>query len=114
MNELKWTNGEPCERSSRFMRPPSEPIIPKEIIDNAAFMQALTCDEPETIHFAPLYRSENKRENMHNRMAERELISQIGRNPFLDDKESNYIVAQNTFMKPIATKFEQNKETNID
>ena len=42
------------------------------------------------------------------------MISQIGRNPFLDDKESNYIVAQNTFMKPIATKFEQNKETNID
>lgn len=116
--EWKWTNGDIVERSSRLMRPPYEsidPIISKEIIDNNAFVQALTCDEPESIHFAPLYRAENKREDMHNRMAEREMVAQVGRNPFLDvTKEHNYVndvIAQNQFLKPVATNMDKVSST---
>lgn len=109
--EWKWTNGEPYDKSSRLIRPPLEPIIPKEIIDNNAFMQALTCDEPEPIHFAPLFRGESKREDIHNRMAEREMVAQVGRNPFLDvSKEHNYVndvIAQNEFLKPLATNMDK-------
>jgi hypothetical protein len=109
--EWKWSSGEKYERSIRLMKPPLEPIIPTEIINNNAFLQALTCDEPEPIHFAPLFRGESKREDIHNRLAEREMVAQVGRNPFLDvTKEHNYVndvINQNQFLKPLSTNMDK-------
>ena len=103
--EWKWTNGDTHERSSRLIRPPINPIIPKEIINNNAFIQALTCDE---IHFAPLIREESKREGIHNRMAEREMVAQVGRNPFIvEDNYVNDVISQNEFLKPISTNMDK-------
>jgi hypothetical protein len=114
--EWKWSNGSVVERSPRIQIPinheqqprqPQQPnngaSIQKEILDNNAFLQSLNCDPGFD------FRENNKREESYNKMAEREMIAQIGQNPFfinnhLDNDEYVYNVSiQDKFLKPIST-----------
>jgi len=45
----------------------------------------------------------NKREELDNKMADREMTQQIGFNPFLGDNYANDISVSNTFLKPVNT-----------
>ena len=82
--EWKWSNGTIVARSPRIsaktdgniQHPPPEMHVPKEILDNEAYLQSLDCD------YESMFRENNKREESYNKMAEREMIAQIGQNPF--------------------------------
>lgn len=94
---LSWSDGTLAERSPRPQKHYQETAqVPKEIIDNNAYLQSLHGFE---------FRETNKREESYNKMAERELVAQIGQNPFLE-KGANYIddvSVRDQFLKPIAT-----------
>jgi hypothetical protein len=80
MNNWTWSNNTPCERSPR-----RSPLI-KENQDNGqtdieAQKQSLIQDDMWTSSFESL----NKREDTYSKMADRQMISQIGQNPFLNN-----------------------------
>jgi len=108
--EWKWSNGSIVERSLRIRAkpentrpPPPEMHVPKEILDNEAYLQSLDCD------YESMFRENNKREESYNKMAEREMIAQIGQNPFFtnntpdNDEYVNNVTIQDKFLKPVST-----------
>jgi hypothetical protein len=108
--EWKWSNGTIVERSPRIRAkddntrpPPPEMHVPKEILDNEAYLQSLDCD------YESMFRENNKREESYNKMAEREMIAQIGQNPFFtnntsdNDEYVNNVAIQDKFLKPVST-----------
>jgi hypothetical protein len=107
--EWKWSNGTIAERSPRISvktdtsPPPPEMHVPKEILDNEAYLQSLDCD------YESMFRENNKREESYNKMAEREMIAQIGQNPFFtnntpdNDEYVNNLTIQDKFLKPVST-----------
>jgi hypothetical protein len=108
--EWKWSNGTIAERSPRISAkhdntrpPPPEMHVPKEILDNEAYLQSLDCD------YESMFRENNKREESYNKMAEREMIAQIGQNPFFtnnitdNDEYVNNVSIQDKFLKPVST-----------
>ena len=106
--EWKWSNGTIVARSPRIRAktdtqpPPPEMHIPKEILDNEAYLQSLNCD------YESVFR-DNKREESYNKMAEREMIAQIGQNPFFsnntpdNDEYVNNVAIQDKYLKPVST-----------
>jgi hypothetical protein len=108
--EWKWSNGSIVERSLRIRAkpentrpPPPEMHVSKEILDNEAYLQSLDCD------YESMFRENNKREESYNKMAEREMIAQIGQNPFFtnntpdNDEYVNNVTIQDKFLKPVST-----------
>ena len=103
--EWKWSNGTICERSARKIKNTEKDnkhlsvTLPKEIADNTTYLQSLNCDIPNE------FKESNKREDSYNRIAEREMISQIGQNPFFRENENyvHHIEIQDQFLKPINT-----------
>jgi hypothetical protein len=94
----KWTLGEPYYKSAR--PEPSEKTVS-------------TCDTQEydtqinAINQSlsdGLISSSNKREDLDNKIADRELVQQIGANPFMQQSSYvNDIVVRDMFLKPINT-----------
>ena len=107
--EWKWSNGTIVARSPRIraktdtQSTPPEMHVPKEILDNEAYLQSLDCD------YESMFRENNKREESYNKMAEREMIAQIGQNPFFtnntpdNDEYVNNVTIQDKFLKPVST-----------
>lgn len=90
MNELKWTLGEPCLRSSRIKHTNTTNTINPTNSTNI----------PETIM------QSNKRELANEKMNERYMISQIAQNPFLT--KNTYLEdldTQEAFLKPKNSNF---------
>jgi len=96
-----WSNGDKCIKSPRQQQPPQQP--PAQINSSEqAYNQSLlsetdvwSIDEPV---FIP---GINKREDTYNKISERELISQTGKNPFMTG--NNYLDGlsmQDQYMKP--------------
>lgn len=59
--------------------------------------------------------SMNKREDTYNKISEREMMGQMGRNPFM--MENNYlhdVITQDDFLKPISTTGEREKHHNYE
>ena len=57
----------------------------------------------------------NKREDAYNKIAEREMVSQIGHNPFLDRNDYvKNIVARDLFLKPINTNSDKEKKKQLE
>ena len=57
----------------------------------------------------------NKREDTYNKISEREMMGQMGRNPFMS--ENNYlhdVITQDDFLKPISTTGEREKHHNYE
>jgi hypothetical protein len=120
--EWKWTNGEKCERSQR--RAQSEncdnKIIEKELdkVENIAFQQALLSENDiwsleEQQVFASFEKPKsNRREETYNRMAGREMVGQIGMNPFVQRNYIDDVMTQDNYLKPISTSLEREKENS--
>jgi hypothetical protein len=119
--EWKWSLGEPYERSARkrilnknVEREDEDPFINHNIRDNtnkeneelAAYSSSLFHDENtwdilnQSI-YQENFRQSNRREDLDDKIANRELVQQIGFNPFLN--QTNYaedVSIHDQYMKP--------------
>jgi hypothetical protein len=105
-----WSNGDICERSPRKRRE-EEHCLPAQSAEHAQNQALLSendiwsIDEPVPI---------NKREDTYNRISEREMICQTGKNPFMS--ENNYLkdlMVHDSFMKPQNTTDGREKRTDV-
>jgi len=123
--EWKWTKGEPYERSRRLPKQVQEEqqeyihIQEKDTrfskeIEQSAYTTSLNHDENtwdilnQSI-YTQGFRHSNKREELHDKMANRDLIQQIGNNPFLVN-QTNYaedISIRDQYLKPLNTSEER-------
>jgi hypothetical protein len=110
--ELKWTNGQPYERSRRLKH--VEEIENKEFskqVENSAYTSSLHHDENtwdilnnQIIDSTNFVKVSNKREEMDSKIADRGLTQQIGFNPFLGENSYvNDICIRDQYLKPINT-----------
>jgi hypothetical protein len=120
MVEWKWTKGEPYERSRRIFKEQEEKDSEKfnKEIEKSAYSSALNHDENtwdilnQTLS-GNGFKVSNKREEIDTKMADRDMIQQIGNNPFLS--ETNYvndISIRDQFLKPINTAGDRVKNNN--
>jgi hypothetical protein len=118
--EWKWSNGEPYERSRRSNKKSTieEENIQDELfsknIEESAYSTSLNHDENtwDMLNQGFLKQS-NKREDLDNKIADRQLVQQKGFNPFLND--SNYvedIAVSDMYLKPVNTTLEREKNKN--
>jgi hypothetical protein len=121
--EWKWSNGISYKKSKRLSKNEiieEEPIeyqdeIFSKKIEESAYSSSLNHDENTwDILNQGLYngftQSNNKREALDNKIADRELVQQKGFNPFLND--SNYvqdISNSDMYLKPVNTTLEREK-----
>jgi hypothetical protein len=112
--EWKWTDGKPYERTRRMKQQiqiEHEEFSKK--METTAYSSSLNHDENtwEILNQSLSgsgFKVSNKREELGDKLANREMIQQIGFNPFLG--ETNYIndvIARDTFLKPINTSQEE-------
>lgn len=95
MNEIKWSNGEPCIRSKKIDRKEN---IKENIKEQIGGFSNEISD----------FKTTNKRDITNDRINERIMISQIGQNPFL--MNNNYLEdlkIQETFLKPKNSSFQK-------
>ncbi len=108
--EWKWTKGEPYERSRRLKH--VQELDNKQFskdMDSAAYSSSLNHDENtwELLNQTAAnagFKVSNKREELDSKIANRDMIQQIGFNPFLG--QTNYaddIAIRDQFLKPINT-----------
>lgn len=123
--EWKWSTGEKYERS---LRPPTRLERERartgekggheenqQFIENKAQQQSLLSENDvwgleDTIGE---FISVNKREETYNKMSEREMVCQVGQNPFMPN--SNYlddVIAHEQFLKPINSSMEREKHSS--
>ena len=126
--EWKWTKGEPYERSRRQFRDDTPDIkdvknniesgkFSKEI-ENLAYTSSLNHDENtwDILNQSIAnngFKMSSKREDLDLKIADRDLVQQIGFNPFLND--TNYvedISIRDQFLKPVKTTFDRVKTTD--
>jgi uncharacterized protein YacL (UPF0231 family) len=97
--------------------------VTDEHIENMAYTQSIQCDstnwsDTNDIMFLEhqfKLASNNKREESYNKMAEREMVSQVGLNPFLhqntemqhNDSYIQDVINRDLFMKPVNTNIEK-------
>lgn len=122
--EWKWTQGEPYQKSARrntnrqYQQHQFESQInyddnPQQTA-NVALQQALLSEndvwslEEQQVFVNP-DKPMNKRENTYNKMAEREMVGQIGMNPFMQRNYLEDVMVQENFLKPISTSLEREK-----
>jgi hypothetical protein len=108
--EWKWTKGEPYERSRRLkhVQELENKQFSKEM-DESAYTSSLNHDENtwELLNQSAAnsgFKVSNKREELDSKMAGRDMLQQIGFNPFLG--ENNYIddiSVRDQFLKPVNT-----------
>jgi hypothetical protein len=113
---LKWTDGQPYERSRR-MKHQIEMENQKfsKDMESSAYNSSLHHDENtwdilnQSLSSAG-FKASNKREELGNKLAGREMIQQIGFNPFLG--QTNYIddiSIRDQFLKPMNTTHDDTK-----
>ena len=118
--EWKWTKGEPYERSKRIFKE-TEQIDNEKFnkeIEKSAYSTSLNHDEYtwdilNQNSSGNGFKVSNKREDLDLKIADRELVQQIGGNPFLSD--TNYvddIAIRDNFLKPVNTTQGRTKNTN--
>jgi hypothetical protein len=122
---MEWTwrpnNKEPYEKTPRYIKreeSPEQPMKPPNF-DNLAHSYSLNCNEEsgwESEYFLEnQFKVDNKRENAYNKMAEREMIGQIGMNPFLDkDDYVKNVSDRDLFLKPINTNIDREKKKDTE
>jgi hypothetical protein len=108
--EWKWTKGEPYERSRRLkhVQELENKQFSKEM-DESAYTSSLNHDENtwDLLNQTAAnsgFKVSNKREEIDSKMAGRDMLQQIGFNPFLG--ENNYIndiTVRDQFLKPVNT-----------
>jgi len=128
--EWKWSKGISYEQSKRIIK--KEYIYPVDDIETQAFSQeneqsaytsSLNYDENtwdilnQSIYNQG-FRQSNKREELHDKMSNRDLVQQIGNNPFLSNQnQHNYvddIAIRDQYLKPINTSEDKIKEEKME
>jgi hypothetical protein len=119
---LSWSNGDIVERSPRKrnkkqqheleqMQQQQEQHFAKQQQQLAQHQSLLSEEDSWSIaDFSNMSSSLNRRENTYNKISEREMVGQMGRNPFMS--ENNYlndVMTQDNFLKPVCTSFEREK-----
>lgn len=109
--EWKWSSGETYEKSPRPKK-----IVKTVQIEQTAIRQSLLSEDDQwamnqegELFVFDQDKPSNKREDTYSRMAEREMIGQIGLNPFSQNPYINDVIVQDQFLKPVSTSLE--KET---
>jgi len=111
--ELKWSTGEPFERSKRLKR--GDPIVEEHEKEQAAYTSSLNHDENtwEILNQSSFigFKTTSKREELDNKISDRSLVQQRGFNPFLHDTTSYVEDISNSdkFLKPVNTTNEREK-----
>ena len=122
--ELKWSNNKPYERSRRLkhikelnemnsneMDSNEMDSNFEEKIEKNAYLSSLNHDENtwdilnQTLSGAG-FKVSNKREEIDSKIANRELVQQIGFNPFLNQTQNTYlndISIRDQYLKPVNT-----------
>jgi hypothetical protein len=120
--EWKWTKGEPYEKTKRVYRDTQRYNSNKEQnqevygsqtfikdLESSAYTSSLNYDENtwsilnETVATNG-FKSSNKREDLDLKMSDREMVQQIGANPFLSDTNySDNISIRDQYLKPMNT-----------
>ena len=116
--EWKWTKGEPYERSRRRQVNEDNNVYNDiKQIENSAYTSSLNHDENtwdilnQSIYDG--FKRESKREELDYKIADRELVQQIGFNPFLNNSSYlNDIQVRDQFLKPLNTSQEKLKVNN--
>jgi hypothetical protein len=109
----KWSMGESYYKSAR----PEKQVVTTGYDTQAnAVRQSLDAvrqsldDDPFLSQSSMFSRNQNqRRENLDEQLAERELVPQRGGNPFLQSSHVNNIMAQDLFLKPVNTTFDRVK-----
>lgn len=112
--EFKWTDGKPYERTRRMkhqVKIEHEKFSKEQ--ENSAYTSSLNHDENtwEILNqtcSGSGFKVSNKREELGNKLADRELVQQIGVNPFFN--QSTYlddILIRDQYLKPINTTQEE-------
>lgn len=117
--EWKWTKGEPYERSRRLKH--VQELENKQFskdMDTAAYTSALNHDENtwdilNQTQAGTGFKVSNKREELDTKIAGRDMVQQIGFNPFLGESSYvNDISIRDQFLKPINTTQGENRATS--
>lgn len=125
MMELKWSTGEKYKRTPRQykvnnsenMNNTSETrvgAIQQSLMTETEIDNMWTMSMQQGQEMNHMMNNPNKREDSYNRMAEREMMCQVNRNPFMPDR--NYledVMVQDQFLKPQNTFLEKETNTNI-
>jgi hypothetical protein len=101
MDELKWTNGETCERSKRTIH------------SNNRFMndESNSFDQFTSGEFSS-FRKDSKREYANNKINDRMMFAQTNRNPFLSNNSYlDDLNVQESFLKPQNSNMNYEKST---
>ena len=108
--EWKWTKGEPYERSRRLKH--VQELENKQFskdMDSSAYTSSLNYDENtweilnQTIA-NPGFKVSNKREELDTKISDRDMVQQIGFNPFLGETSYvNDVSIRDQFLKPMNT-----------
>jgi len=118
--EWKWTKGEPYERSRRLKH--VQELENKQFskdMDSAAYTSALNHDEntwdilnQTQAGAGAAFKVSNKLEELDTKIAGRDMVQQIGFNPFLGESSYvNDISIRDQFLKPVNTTQGENRAT---
>jgi hypothetical protein len=113
--EWKWSKGE-REQSKRIKYPPKREFT--EELETSAYANSLNHDENSwdmlnQMIYSNGFKLSSKREELDNKMSNRDMVQQIGFNPFLG--QSSYVEdvsIRDQFLKPINTTMGMHKESN--
>jgi hypothetical protein len=112
---LKWSDGLPYERTPRYSK--YKYVEEKQCVEDKqlkhqnetlAISSSLNYDESswEILNQSLSgngFKTSNKREEIGNRLASREMVQQIGFNPFLETNYVEDVVNRDNFLKPMNT-----------
>jgi len=122
--EWKWspTIKVPYEKTPRyFKREEPDQMEKPPNFENMAYSYSLNTSENNGWESDTFLENQfsmngsNKREDAYNKMAEREMVSQIGHNPFLDANDYvNNIVARDLFLKPKNSNADREKKRHLE
>ena len=102
----KWSMGESYYKSAR----PEKQVVTTGYDTQANAVRQSLDDDPFLSQSSMFSRNQNqRRENLDEQLAERELVPQRGGNPFLQSSHVNNIMAQDLFLKPVNTTFDRVK-----
>ena len=123
MNTWKWSTGEAYYKSARPVKEPEQvkehvkEQINSQVINKSLNDDPFNTNDSELISITNSMFSRNqnptgtRREDLDTKIADRELISQRGVNPFLQNTTYvNDIVARDMFLKPLNTSQDKIKE----
>ena len=120
--EWKWTKNGGCERSKRIYKninaTDEDSYIFRQNIENSAYTSSLNYEENtwgllnDSVSNSG-FKISNKRDDLDIKMADRDMIQQIGCNPFLSNTNyANDITNCDRFLKPINTSEDRIKNTD--